>query len=152
MADRRVEDVQKRLNHEREDTARRIAAAINTEREVHTHTHTHTHHITVRGPCNVTDESVWWCGQRANIEREAWQHRQMNQLKKEAKEAEKETKASLIRQRDEQVKMVRLLCSCAVHACPHVLSYMLCALLPGVSVCGCGSVCLVRGWCDGLCR
>ena len=110
MADRRVEDVQKRLNHEREDTARRIAAAINTEREVHTHTHTHTHHITVRGPCNVTDESVWWCGQRANIEREAWQHRQMNQLKKEAKEAEKETKASLIRQRDEQVKMVRLLC------------------------------------------
>ena len=40
MADRRVEDVQKRLNHEREDTARRIAAAINTEREVHTHTHT----------------------------------------------------------------------------------------------------------------
>lgn len=34
MADQRVEDVQRRLNAERQDTARRIAAAVSAEREV----------------------------------------------------------------------------------------------------------------------
>jgi len=49
--------------------------------------------------------------QRAHVEREAWQNRQMAQLRAEAKASEKDTRANLIRQRDEQVKRVSCVAS-----------------------------------------